>query len=45
MNKSLKDTLENHEKTIKQVIETIHDYKTEMELKGKKTQTKEWLDK
>ena len=45
MNKSLKDTLENHETTIKQVIETIHDCKTEMELKGKKTQTKEWLDK
>ena len=32
MSKSLKDTPENQEKAIKQVMETIQDLKTEMEV-------------
>ena len=43
MNKSLKDTLGNQEKAIKQVMETVQDLKNEIKVK-KKTQTKGWLD-
>ena len=43
MNKSLKDIKENQEKAIKQVMETIQDLKTEMEVM-KKTQTEGRLD-
>ena len=38
INKSLKDTLGNQEKTIKQIMETVQELKTEMEAM-KKTQT------
>ena len=43
MNKSLKETRGNQEKTIKQVMETVQEMKTEMEAM-KKTQTEGWLD-
>ena len=43
MNKSLKDTQENQDKAIKQVMETVQDLKNEMEVM-KKTQTKGRLD-
>ena len=43
MSKSVNDTLGNQEKTIKQVMETIQELKTEMEAM-KKTQTKGRLD-
>ena len=43
MSKSVKDTLGNQEKTIKQIMETVQDLKTEMEAM-KKTQTEGWLD-
>ena len=43
MNKSLKDNLGNQEKTIKQIMETVQDLKTEME-EMKKTQTEGRLD-
>ena len=39
MSKSINEILGNQEKTIKQVIETVQDLKTEMETM-KKTQTK-----
>ena len=35
MNKSLKDTQENQEIAIKQVMETVQDLKTEMEVMEK----------
>ena len=41
--KSLNDTLRNQEKTIKQVRETVQEWKTYMEA-IKKTQTENWLD-
>ena len=41
--KSLNDTLRNQEKTIKQVRETVQEWKTDMEA-IKKTQTENWLD-
>ncbi len=43
LNKSVNDTLENQGKTIKQIMETVQDLKTEMEAK-KKTQTEGRLD-
>ena len=43
MSKSVNDTLGNQEKTIKQVIETVQELKTEMEAM-KKTQTENQLD-
>ena len=43
MRKSVNDTLGNQEKTIKQVMETIQELKTEMEAM-KKTQNEVWLD-
>ena len=43
MDKSLKDTQENHEKAIKQVRETVQDLKNEMEVM-KKTQTEGRLE-
>ena len=43
MSKSVNETLGNQEKTIKQVMETVQDLKTEMEAM-KKTQTKGQLD-
>ena len=43
MGKSINDTLGNQEKTIKQVMETVQELKTEMEAM-KKTQTKNQLD-
>ena len=43
MNKSLKDTLGNQEKTIKQKMEIVQDLKTEMEAM-KKTEIEGWLD-
>ena len=43
MSKSMNDILGNQEKTIKQVMETVQDLKTEMEAM-KKTQTEGWLD-
>ena len=42
MNKSVNEILGNKEKTIKQVIETVQDLKTEME-SMKKSQTEGWL--
>ena len=43
MSKSVNDTLGNQEKTIKQVMETVHEMKTEMEAM-KKTQTEGQLE-
>ena len=43
MNKYVNDTLGNQEKTIKQVMETVQELKTEMEAR-KKTQTEGHLD-
>ena len=43
MSKSVKDSLGNQEKTIKQVMERVQDLKTEMEAR-KKTQTEGRLD-
>ena len=43
MSKSINDTLGNQEKTIKQVMETVQELKTEMEAM-KKTQTEGRLD-
>ena len=43
INKSLKDTQENQEKVIKQVMETVQDLKRKMQL-IKKTQTRDgWI--
>ena len=43
MSKSVKDTLRNQEKTIKQMMEKVQDLKTEKEA-IKKTQTEGWLN-
>ena len=43
MNKSIKATLGNQEKTVEQIMETVQDLKTEMEA-IKKTQTERWQD-
>ena len=43
MSKSIKDTLGNQEKTIKQIMEIVQDMKTEMEAR-RKTQTENRLD-
>ena len=43
MSKSVNDTLGNQEKSIKQVMETVQELKTEMDAM-KKTQTKNRLD-
>ena len=43
LNKSVNDTLGNQGKTIKQIMETVQDLKTEMETR-KKTQTEGRLD-